>query len=89
MNGSALELFNILLDILSGVCALSRDRWTGDAENISLLGGIGYVLELAVVGYIALPKLLTETVLVFVIGVGVAREVVQYANDHSLVFSAF
>ena len=47
------------------------------------------MLELAVVGYIALPKLLTETVLVFVIGVGVAREVVQYANDHSLVFSAF
>ena len=63
-------------------------RRTGDVEYISLLGGIGYVLELAVVGYLELSKLLNETVLIFVV-VGIAREVVRHADEHSVVFSAF
>jgi hypothetical protein len=46
------------------------------------------VLELAVVGYLELSELLTETVLVLVV-VGVAGEVVRDADDHSVVFSAF
>ena len=53
-------MFNVLLEILTSVGALSRARRTGDVENISLLGGIGYVLELAVVGYNKLSKLLNE-----------------------------
>ena len=46
------------------------------------------MLELAAVGYLELSELLNETVLVFVV-VGVARKVVRYADDHSVVFSAF
>ena len=48
--GSALDMFNVLIEILTGVCALARARWTGDVDNISLIGGIGYLLEVAVVG---------------------------------------
>ncbi|MFM7983027.1 MAG: hypothetical protein ACKPKO_27255, partial [Candidatus Fonsibacter sp.] len=82
--GSALELVNVLLKILTGICALTRAGWTGDVENLSLLGGIGYVLELAVAGCTELSKLINETVLVFV--VGVARKVVRYADYHPFVF---
>ena len=40
--------------------------------------------------YLELSELLYETVLVFVVVVvGVACEVVRYADDHSVVFSAF
>ena len=46
------------------------------------------MLELAVVGYLELPELLNETVLVLVV-VGVAGEVVRHADDHPVVFSAF
>ena len=42
----------------------------------------------AVLGYLELSKLLNETVLVFVV-VGIAREIVRYADDHSVVCSAF
>ena len=72
--GLPLNCFNILREILTGVGALPGARGAGDVEYLFLLGCIGYVLELAVVGYIELSKLLNETVLVFV--VGVAREVV-------------
>ena len=87
MYGSAIELFNVLLKILTGVGALPGARGAGDVEYLSLLGCIGYLLELAVVGYIERSKLLNETVLVFV--VGVACEVVRYADDHPVVSSAF
>ena len=56
MNGPALELFNVLLNILTGVCALARSRGSRD-------------LELAVVGYLELSELLNETVLVLVVDV--------------------
>ena len=46
------------------------------------------MLELAVVGHLEVSKLLNETVLVFVV-VGVAREVVRDADNHSVVCSAF
>ena len=46
------------------------------------------MLELAVVVYLELSKLLNETILVFVVGVGVAREVLRYADGHSVVCSA-
>ncbi|MFM7826744.1 MAG: AAA family ATPase, partial [Acidimicrobiaceae bacterium] len=45
------------------------------------------MLELAVVGYLELPELLNETVLVFF--VGFARKVIRYADDHPVVFSVF
>ena len=67
--------------------ALLPEPGAGNVEYLSLLGCIGYLLELAVGGYIELSELINETVLVFV--VGITREVVRYADDHPVVISAF
>ena len=83
MNGSALELLHVLLEILAGVGALPGSRRSRDVEYLSLLCGVGYALELVVVGYLEMSKLLNETVMVFVV-VGFAREVVRYADGHSV-----
>ena len=56
MDRPAPDLFNILLEILASVVALPRSRWTRDLDNLSLIGGIGDVLELAVAGYIELSN---------------------------------
>ena len=60
MDGSALELLRVLLEIHAGVGALPRTRGPRDIEYLSLLRDVGYALELAVVGYLELSELLYE-----------------------------
>ena len=55
--GYVIEFLRVWLQILAGVGAPPRTPKHRNVEYLSLLGGVGYVLKLAAIGYIELSKL--------------------------------
>ena len=53
VDWSVLALLIILLEVLAGLGACPRIRGPRDVEYISLLAGVGYVLKLAIVGFLS------------------------------------
>ncbi len=67
--GLLLNFLNTWLYVLAGVGALARTRWPHHVEYLYLPGGVGYMLKLAVLGYIELSNFIRDIVLLHVVGV--------------------